>query len=549
MRTKFRPQFRLTGLVLSVPLAVLVFPLVAPRPAHAQDDSQARVVRLSFVEGTVGLLQSDSSEWAEAAINTPIQEGYEVATQKDSFAEVQFENASTLRLGELSSVHFDQLGISDSGRRATQINFENGYGTVHIFSDSSAEFEVKVGDSIITPQGECEFRIDRNDQALRVEMWSGAANFSGPLGNIELDQNQVLTYAPGSGEPYDVESGLTQDDWDRWVAARDQAEASSPGSVNPVNYGGMASNNLYGWSDLANYGTWTYYTDVGYAWCPYVSYNWAPYSFGRWVWYPGFGYTWVSFEPWGWLPYHFGQWAYEPGTGWAWVPHSFANWSPALVNWYQGPGWIGWTPQIATTTFPGAFVPCARSAHGCFRALSVKQFQDGVAVTPQAILQVDPQQGRKVRKPDLPATRLAMLPGVPMAHGSVAVGSPRRQGGAAPPRTLPARSLKPGPNAAAKPPAANPSRPPFRSGAAPAGATHPGRAPSASPAIEGRPSPVPHSHFSGAAAPRSSLRPAAAPVEGLDAVNPVPYRVVPSSRSAPAPAGVGSVAPHATVSH
>lgn len=491
MQVKFRAPFRLIEFLPFLLLAVLMPPLLAPRPAKAQSDSQARVVRLSFVEGTVGVLASGSSEWAEASINTPIEEGYEVATQKDSFAEVQFENATTLRLGELSSVHFDGLLVSDTGRRATQINFENGYGTVHVFSDSSVGMEVTIGDLALVPEGECEFRIDRNDQALRIEMWFGAANIVGPQGSLELDHNQVLTYTLDSGEPYDVESGLTPDDWDRWVAGRDQADVSKPQSVAPANYGGVQSDNLYGWSDLSNYGTWTYYGDVGYAWCPRVSTGWAPYSFGRWVWYPGFGYTWISFEPWGWLPYHYGQWAYEPGTGWAWVPRSFANWSPALVNWYQGPGWIGWAPRIPGIP-PGGGIPCPSMAQGCMRALSVRKFQEGVSVTPQAILQVDPVEGRNVRRLDLPATRLAMLPGTPLAHPAIAPNTLRRQGGAAPARIFHGGGSRPSPGAVGKAPSSRPSRPRFKTGEAPA-VTHRERAPLASPAIEGRPNSAPHS--------------------------------------------------------
>jgi Family of unknown function (DUF6600)/FecR protein len=544
MSINSRLQASFKALVLAVPLALLAFLWQAPRQTLAQGDSQQRVIRLSFVEGTVGVLPADTSEWAQASINTPIEEGYELATQKNSFAEVQFEDASTLRLGELSDVRFDRLRASDSGRPLTRIDFESGYGTVHVISDTSAGFELKAGESTLTPEGESEFRIDRNDQALRIEVWSGIIDFSGPLGNIELDQNQVLTYTPGSGEPYDVESGLTQDDWDRWVAARDQAQVSGQGSVNPVNYGGVRSSNLYGWSDLSSYGAWIYFTSVGYAWCPYVSYNWAPYSFGRWIWYPGFGYTWVSFEPWGWLPYHYGQWAYEPGRRWAWVPSSFANWSPALVNWYQGPGWIGWTPQ-GTETLPGTGRPCSRAGAGCFRAVSVKTFQAGLAVTPQAILQIDSQQGRQVSKPDLPVTRLAMLPGAPMARASRGPANSVRYGAAGASSSLSSGGMPPRPAAAGT--LAAPSNSRSRTGEEPSPPQ--GRSGRSGPAgAEGRTFPSSHPHFTGAPAPRSSPRTGPEHGEGFGA-RPVPYGGGPRERSSSPPASAGFPGARSGVAH
>ena len=42
--------------------------------------SHVRVVRLSYVSGTVGVKRPASTEWAKAQVNTPIQEGFELST-------------------------------------------------------------------------------------------------------------------------------------------------------------------------------------------------------------------------------------------------------------------------------------------------------------------------------------------------------------------------------------------------------------------------------------------------------------------------------------
>src|ERR1035438_7303417 len=102
---------------------------------------------------------------------------------------------------------------------------------------------------------------------------------------------------------------------------------------------------MYGWSDLGAYGEWGYFPGFGYGWSPFASMGWAPYSMGMWSWYPGMGYTWISGEPWGWAPYHFGSWNFSNGFGWFWMPTGSAQFSPALVSWYSGPGWVGWVPR------------------------------------------------------------------------------------------------------------------------------------------------------------------------------------------------------------
>ena len=60
--------------------------------AAAQTYSHVRIVRLSFVEGTLTLQRPDVAEWSLAPVNTPIQEGFKVSTAEKSFAEIEVEN-------------------------------------------------------------------------------------------------------------------------------------------------------------------------------------------------------------------------------------------------------------------------------------------------------------------------------------------------------------------------------------------------------------------------------------------------------------------------
>src|ERR1700685_3852253 len=108
----------------SVSLAVflLVTLSFAPSVLANADDAQkspspvgmshARVVSLSLVEGRVIARRPGSTKWVGVTLNMPIEEGVSLATAKHGFAEVQFENGSTVRLGELSRIDFKQLALA-----------------------------------------------------------------------------------------------------------------------------------------------------------------------------------------------------------------------------------------------------------------------------------------------------------------------------------------------------------------------------------------------------------------------------------------------------
>ena len=83
-----------------------IIALLTAMPVCAQIQSPSRVIRLSFVEGTVTVQRPDVQGWAEAPVNTPLQQGFKLSTGENSFAEIQFENGGAIRLGEQSLMEF-----------------------------------------------------------------------------------------------------------------------------------------------------------------------------------------------------------------------------------------------------------------------------------------------------------------------------------------------------------------------------------------------------------------------------------------------------------
>lgn len=385
-----------------------------------QEYSHARIVRLSFVEGTVTLLRPGASDWANASVNTPIEEGFQLSTDKDSFAEVQFENGSTARVGELSLLKFEELGLAESGHSLNRLALDHGYGTFNVAPENIDVFEVTSGNEAFKPQGRTEFRVDLDQDKIRVEVFKGSVDVAGPEVSTTLASKTAIEIAPGADQPYTISQNIKRDDWDDWVAQRDQQEAAS---IPPA---GMQSHApAYGWSDLNNFGTWSYFDGYGYGWVPDMAGTWSPFGSGQWSWYPGFGYTWISFEPWGWLPYHFGGWSFNPLFGWTWFPGASWGWSPAVVSWYQGPGWIGWAPRppiVGTAGIGSGHLPpptrgCP-GAPGCITAVNIAAFEKGGPIRTHELLRVNAAEGVPVGGPTVRPGLLAMLPGKPVRLSS-----------------------------------------------------------------------------------------------------------------------------------
>jgi hypothetical protein len=220
-----------------------------------------------------------------------------------------------------------------------------------------------------------------------------------------------------------ITQGITKDAWDEWVEQREgQVElVRHRGWTAAAPYSNDVTSLLYGFVDLAHYGQWIMLPGHGAGWVPHVAGGWSPYTFGRWRWYPTYGYTWISSEPWGWLPYHYGQWIFRPGIGWCWLPTNLTSWSPALVTWYRGPGWVGWSPQ-GSSRLRGGAADCSQP-HGCGVTVSEDTFRNGRPVNPGRLRGINPAaEGRLIGRPDIEPDRLARLPG----------GEPSRRAGTTP---------------------------------------------------------------------------------------------------------------------
>src|SRR6185436_9631316 len=121
--------------------------------------------------------------------------------------------------------------------------------------------------------------------------------------------------------------------FDNWCADRDRREDRSISAR-------YVSQDIPGYADLDDNGTWSNVPEYGEVWSPRVDADWSPYSRGHWAWVSPWGWTWVDDAPWGYAPFHYGRWAHYSGR-WVWVPGPRLGrpvYSPALVAWVGGGG-------------------------------------------------------------------------------------------------------------------------------------------------------------------------------------------------------------------
>jgi hypothetical protein len=314
-----------------------------------QDDGDAPdhgVARISLVNGDVSVRRGDTGDLTAAAPNGPMLVNDILATGQNSTAEIQFDGANMMRLGNTSEVRIGEL---EYGRYLVQI--ASGTTMFRVLRNNNADVEISTPTVSVRPTEQGSYRITVfPDGTTEITVRSGRADIFSPRGSESLTAGRTMQARGTPSDPeYMIVAAIPNDDWDRWNADRDRTleRAVSTRYVPP---------DVYGAEDLDSYGQWQNDPSYGNVWVPAVDPGWAPYRVGRWEYVDFYGWTWVSGDPWGWAPYHYGNW-YMSSYGWAWYPGAFGGrhyWRPALVSFFGwgggglgvgfGFGNVGWVP-------------------------------------------------------------------------------------------------------------------------------------------------------------------------------------------------------------
>src|SRR6266853_4567210 len=155
-------------------LAVSTLLFCSAPSAFASDDSDAREVRISFVDGDVRLSRGDGKHtdlnkpWEQAQGGELLEHGFAVATGIGR-AEIEFENGSTVYLAENSLLLFTELS-APGNRIVSRMTLPTGTATFSLLPAASESFFIQTPtDKIeITSPETCFARIDAYLDAIAI---------------------------------------------------------------------------------------------------------------------------------------------------------------------------------------------------------------------------------------------------------------------------------------------------------------------------------------------------------------------------------------------
>ena len=320
--------------------------------AQEPQDPPGRVGRLSYIEGPVQQRTADNADWARAALNYPVTNGFAVATQEGGRAEIQV-GSMAVRIGEGSKL--DVNSVADHGTTITLALAEINLRLGGLRSGDRIEVVTPRGIAYIVQQGDYHMDAGSTESPTRVAVFNGRAEVArdgsptvvtgGQAALITGDDPAGITTASAAADPLDD-----------WARSRDRpTRSASSRTVSPEMTGG---------ADLDQHGTWRHDPRYGEVWHPTdVPEGWAPYRYGHWGWVSPWGWTWIDDQPWGFAPFHYGRWVYT-AEGWVWVPGDYAEYpvyAPALVGFVGPPafgvgfGFASWFPLAPFEVFVPSF--------------------------------------------------------------------------------------------------------------------------------------------------------------------------------------------------
>src|SRR5450631_1888491 len=145
--------------------------------------SHARIVRLSYVDGKVQMEKVSGQGLEHAILNAPIVEGTRILTGSNGLAEVEFEDNSTVRLGEATEVRFSQLLINDAGDKVNEVELVRGTMYFDARSDKhDIDRVLAAGRTVVV----------RHDSQIRFMMLGDQAQIAVLSGEAEMESNAQI---------------------------------------------------------------------------------------------------------------------------------------------------------------------------------------------------------------------------------------------------------------------------------------------------------------------------------------------------------------------
>ena len=304
--------------------------------APAQNDPPGRVARLSYLNGEVSFTPAGEENWVQAQVNRPVVTGDKLWTDADAHAELSL-GAATVRLDRSSS--FDFLNLDDQLAQMELTQGTLNLNVRRVRGNETYEVDTPTIAFVANRDGDYRINVDPNG-GTTVTAWRGSGDAVGEGGRrVTIEEGQSVVFNdsqlsnPLVSQINARNHAVPRNDFDTFVSEREQRYTQASHQY--------VSDDVVGYEDLDQYGTWEDAPQYGHVWYPRdVATDWAPYHDGHWAWIDPWGWTWVDNAPWGYAPSHYGRWSYV-GSRWGWVPgpvNVAPVYAPAFVAFVGGGG-------------------------------------------------------------------------------------------------------------------------------------------------------------------------------------------------------------------
>jgi len=335
-----------------------------PNGVDAADPPQ-RVARLSLVRGAVSFVPAGENDWVEAQLNRPLVTGDKLWTDRGARAELQLGPAA-IRANEQTNLNF--LNVDDQNAQVEMTQGVLNLRVRRLYEGQTYEIDTPTLAFVVNRVGEYRVDVAPDGNGAIVTVFHGSGDAYGEGGaRFRIEEGQSVRFNDAQLRDYASNNLPAPDDFDRFCFSRDSSWDGSPSRQ-------YVSEDVIGYEDLDNNGTWSDEPEYGNVWYPSnVAVGWTPYSYGSWGWVGSYGWTWVDSSPWGFAPFHYGRWAYVHNR-WGWCPgsvHVRPYYAPALVAFVgNGNVRVGFSTGAPVGWFPlgprDVYVPGYHVSHAYF---------------------------------------------------------------------------------------------------------------------------------------------------------------------------------------
>jgi hypothetical protein len=240
---------------------------------HHDDVTYPQIVRLSYVEGDVRIARglrnghAGGAEWEEATGGLPLETGFTLATGAGR-AEIEFENASTVYLGENSVLMLNDLHTT-VGAPYTEVALLTG--TVSLFIRPMVDHEVFLlktpTDTVVLRYPDnARFRVDSYLDGVGVTPLADGVLRTPGGAQQELVRGKTLYYRDGQPIEYaGAKDSAAVGGWDQWVAKRSADHYAAVAAVMKV---AKLTKPIPGLAGMADQGTFFDCAPYGTCWEP-----------------------------------------------------------------------------------------------------------------------------------------------------------------------------------------------------------------------------------------------------------------------------------------